>query len=397
MTVEEIAATLAACSRSGEAAIVEGGRTLRGMGAAPARADVAIVTSGLQRILEHAYDDLTCAVEGGVTLAVLRSALAERGQFVPIDAPLAARATVGGTLAAGWLGGRRHRYGRPRDAVIGTTAVLADGSIAHAGGMVVKNVTGYDMSKLYAGSFGTLGVLVRVNLKTFPAPAQRRAVLARIPDGARNRAFAQIASLPIPPAAAYCVEGFRSEVGGDDGVDGRAIVLLEGSERLVERATRDLRTALGRAGIPEAQIVEHGAWECYERVQDALVATLGDRSITIRSLGLPSAAAARSIALRDTCHRHRLYTELVTDVMNGDAYLRISDRESRGFAEKIEGCDDALRAIDPRRAVIACDAPIRESIDPWGEPPPSFAVMQALKARFDPQGVLNRGRFVGGL
>ena len=109
----------------------------------------------------------------------------------------AADATIGGTLSAGWLGPRRHLYGRPRDFVIGSIAVLPDGTIAHAGGMVVKNVSGYDMSRLYVGSFGTLAVLVQINLKTIAAQPVARMFHLRLPEGTRERALAQFKHLPI--------------------------------------------------------------------------------------------------------------------------------------------------------------------------------------------------------
>ncbi|MGH8163124.1 MAG: FAD-binding oxidoreductase, partial [Rhodanobacteraceae bacterium] len=333
----------------------------------------------------------------GITLAALADSLSKAGQFVPLDAPLRRHATVGGTLASAWPGPRRHLYGRVRDYVIGSQVVLADGTLAHAGGMVVKNVTGYDMSKLYIGSFGTLGVLTRANFKTLPLPAVTRAVLAKLPERTRSRAIAHVTGLAIPPAVLFCVEGYRKEVDGDDGIDGRVVVLFEGSEALVDRATRDLRSALGRAGVPEATIVDAGANELFARALDATIAVVAERSITYRSLGTPETAENRMLEMRDAAHRHQLFTDTLLDPLNGDAYLRVSERDTRAFSTRIEDFDEALHGIDPRATVVAGDSPMRGSLRVWGEEPPAMAKMRAVKAVFDPNGTLNPGRYLPGL
>lgn len=396
-SVEELAGLLAEIDRERGAVSIRGGNTLHAMGGAPDRDALPISTAKLDALIVHEHHDLTCAVQGGMRVAALEESLAARGQFVPLDAPIRDAATVGGTLAAGWLGARRHLYARARDLLIGTQVVLADGTIANAGGMVVKNVTGYDMSKLYTGSFGTLGVITRANFKTLPVPPCRRALIAPLPEGSRSRAIGQIAAMSVTPAAAFCLEGFRKTTGGEDDVDGRIFILLEGSQALVDRATLEARSSLGRAGVPQTSVVDAGALECFHNCVDACVAALGERSITFRVLGDPATVEDRAIALRDASHRHELFTDLLFDLMNGDVFLRLSERNSRAFAAKIEAADDELRAIAPRRAVVSGDAAIRTALDPWGEPPEGIEKMRALKARFDPHRILNPGRFVGGI
>lgn len=397
MTLDELRHTLAECDRESRTVEIQGGNTLRGFGTPPARADVVVTTTGLADLLAHNYHDLTCSTQSGIRVADFADLLGKRGQFVPIDVPQRRKATVGGALASGWLGPRRHLYGRARDLVIGSQVVLADGTLANAGGMVVKNVSGYDMSKVYIGSFGTLGVITQLNFKTLAEPKRRRALIAKLPENTRARAAAQVAASPVPPAAAFCVEGFRKSIDGEDGVDGRIFILLEGSEALVDRATRDLRSALGRAGVPETVILDAGAWESFERVLDACTSNVGERSITYRALGLPGDAVQTATALRDAANRRELFTDVLVDIMNGDVFVRVSERDSRAFAEKIELCDDEIRALSPRSVIAAGDAPIRESLSAWGADPPAVTKMRALKAQFDPRGTLNRGRFAGGI
>ena len=174
-------------------------------------------------------------------------------------------------------------------------------------------------------------------------------------------------------------------------------MLLEGSEALLDRATRDARSALGRAGVPETVILDGGAGKSFDRILDACVESTGERSVTYRAFGTPESALARAAALRDAAHTHRLFTDVLCDIMNGDCFVRVSERDSRAFAEKLEPCDDALRTIEPRAVIVAGDAPMRTSLSAWGADPPAIEKMRAMKRQFDPKGTLNPGRFVGGI
>ncbi len=395
-SVDELAAFVGECDRAHQTISIEGGKTLHGFGL-PIKSDVTLSTTALNAAVAYEFADLTIAAQAGMTVANFSHRLAEHGQFVPIDAPQRASATLGGMLASGWLGPRRHLFGRPRDYVIGSHVVLASGTAVAAGGMVVKNVTGYDMSKLYIGAFGTLGVFTQLNFKTMPKPLGARVLIAKLPERTRSRAIEQIIMLDVPPAAALCVEGFRKSIDGDDGIDGRLFVLFEGSSQLIARATRDLRSALGKAGVPETTIVDTGASESFERVVDSYVANVGERSITYRELGLPETVEARALSERDLAHRHELFTDLLIDVMNGDVVLRVSERDSRAFSGKIELFDDELHRLAPRARIVAGESSLRGGLNIWGELPNAIEKMRALKRRFDPHGTLNPGRYIGGL
>jgi glycolate oxidase FAD binding subunit len=394
---DAVAALLRASDDARAAVVFFGGNTLQALGNAPARYDVAIDLRGLDRVVDYEPRDLAIGAEAGVTIATLNATLAKHGQFVPLDAPRASLATVGGTLAAGWLGPRRATYGRPRDFVLGTTVALADGTIAHAGGMVVKNATGYDLSKLYVGSLGTLAAIVRANLRTFPLPAARRVAIATLPERTRAHAIANVRALDVEPVAALAIAGFPNEIDGRDGAEGRLLLLFEGSERTVERSTRDLRSALGAAGVPETRLVDREAAATFERAVDAYVATLGTRSVTYRSAGLPSDAAARAARFARAARASELVLETIEDIRTGDVIARISGGLTVEFAERLARFETERRESIRDARILAGPQHLRDLLDAWCDAPPALEKMRALKERFDPRFTLAPARFVGGL
>jgi glycolate oxidase FAD binding subunit len=387
---------LASADRAGRALRIIGGGTLSGMGARPPFG-LEIDMTGIAGIVEFEPADLTVAVLAGTRLAQLAEALGQQRQMVPFDAPLPLQATVGGTLAAGWRGPRRHLYGPPRDWVIGSNAVLADGTVAHAGGMVVKNVAGYDLSRLYVGSFGTLSVLTRANLKTLPIPARTRAFFAALPEGTHHRAVAQLRELAITPAAAFWIDGFSTADDMPAGSEGRLAVFIEGSAALVDRASLELRSALGRGGVPATRVVDNGAGRALQSIVDTYVATLGQRSITYRIGTLPSEVFGASEIAAECAGQSGLRCETIVDLMNGDAIVRVSDLDVQRLAARMLAFDAELHERLPQALVLACEHPDREALQVWGREPSAIATMRALKARFDPNNILNPGRFVGGM
>jgi glycolate oxidase FAD binding subunit len=392
----EVAATLRACAADDAAIVAQGGGTLQSIGNSPSRCDAIVSLEHLRGFAEYDPRDLTAGILAGTTLADIARTLREFGQQLPFDAPLPARATLGGTIAAGWAGPRRTRYGRPRDLLIGTTAALVDGTLAHAGGMVVKNVTGYDMSKAYAGSLGTLAIIVRANVKAVPRPAALRLAVAPMPPDVSDRAIAALGMLAIEPSAALALDGFPHAATLAH-APRRLVVLFEGSEAVVERATRDLRSVLGAAGVAETQLSDgETAERAFAAVVDAYVEAT-DGSLTYRSTGLPSTAWARAQAAAALAPPFGLHGETIADLRTGDVVLRATAPRSAGFAEVVGRYDAAVRRTIERTTVLAGAPALRAAVDAWGAVPGTIDAMRRLKAQFDPTNVLAPGRYVGGI
>src|SRR5205814_1029537 len=178
-SVDEVAAVIAQAAEAGVPVVPWGGGSAIGVGAPPARAGLVLVLTRLDALVEHEPGDLTATAQAGITIAALQAALRARGQWLSLDPSDAARATLGGVLAANASGPRRHLYGTARDLLIGVTVGTADGAVVHGGGKVVKNVAGYDLPKLFVGSFGTLGVIVEATVKLRPLPDAERLVAVR--------------------------------------------------------------------------------------------------------------------------------------------------------------------------------------------------------------------------
>jgi FAD/FMN-containing dehydrogenase len=215
-------------------------------------ANLIVSTRRLNKIIEHEPADLIAIAQAGVTLTDFNAKLGENGQWLPLDPPDDGRATLGGVVATGIGGPQQFGYGRPRGSVIGMKVVLADGSMIRAGGRVVKNVAGYDLCKLFTGSYGSLGIITELNFKLRPRPARQATVIATGPlEDLRAGVRAILEARLFPVAAEIVAEELLVRFAGNEkGVAfqiEQARKLLKNAEVVMDDAELWKRIAATRA------------------------------------------------------------------------------------------------------------------------------------------------------
>jgi glycolate oxidase FAD binding subunit len=403
-SVPEAAAVMRAAAELGLAVVPRGGGSRLAWGLPPRRCDLVIETSGLDRVIEHASGDWVASVQAGVRMDRLAGVLGEAGQQLSLDVPVLAGAdcdTVGGVLATGVAGPRRLRYGAPRDLLTGMTVVRADGRVAKSGGKVVKNVAGYDLGKLFAGSYGTLGLIVEATFRLHPVPATAAYITLECAGAAE--AAAAVAAAVESQLQASAVEIERASPGAPVGVS----VLLEGSntDGVPERVSR----MLGLLGDGAAAAADPPAWWPSESARpnqsagghgaaasDSTLVRIGFWSGALRPVldGLDEAAAATGLepAVGGSPGAGVLYAT-VNNTADPGAVARFVTL-LRAAAGRI----GSSGWLPSRGSVVVLNAPplVRREIDVWG-PVPGAELMRAVKDQFDPEHRMAPGRFAGGI
>jgi glycolate oxidase FAD binding subunit len=345
-----------------------GGGTKLAWGDEAGPVDVELSTSGLDRIVEHNAGDLTAVLEAGVPLERAQKRFAGEGQMLALDPPDGG-ATIGGVLATADSGPLRTRYGGPRDLVVGMTVALADGSVAKAGGKVIKNVAGYDLAKLFTGSFGTLGAIVEVAVRLHPLP-ERTATAAGGTSDAETlaRAGTELSHAPLE------AQSLDVRWGGGDGA---LLARFGGAEADAQAASAAER--LRDAGMNVTVTGDdYAIWELQRNGQRSRDGTV------VRVSGLQS-ELPKLLSAAD-----RLGARLVGRAGMGLSWVKLEDRSPEDMAA---GAERLRQELSPAPCSVL-DAPpeVRERLEPWPALDPGAAeLMRRVKERFDPDGACNPG------
>jgi glycolate oxidase FAD binding subunit len=386
---ESVAACAELFTRAAERKLrlgVIGGGTALGVGNAPSALDAVVFTRRLERVVEYAPEDQVIVVEAGITLARLQALARQNGQWLGVDAPQASTATLGGLVAVGGFGPRRARYGAIRDLLLGVTLVRADGAVAHGGGKVVKNVAGFDLPKVVAGSLGTLGLIAEVTLRLHPLPelaATFRCVGLDASGVVQAMLALRRAQLEPSTLVALLDSHGRFELG----------VRLEGFQKGVERdAARLLELPELTGKSPPERLSEALATSYWQRAETPRTAC----SLRIRINALPTQLPDVQKWLEPLLARLE-GGRLVWYATLGIAFVAGDPGDPRPVAAALASARGAAMWAGGSLVVDAAPGAVRAEIDAWGPLPSAFSVMSELKQRFDPERRLNPGRFVGGL
>ncbi len=395
-SLDEVADALRSAHDEGRVVVPWGGGTLMGLGNVPECADLAVDLTALNQVVSYEPDDLTIAVQAGCRVAELESLLSENGQILPFDAAEPELATIGGLYASGISGPRRFGYGAMRDLVIGITVMSPRGELARGGGMVVKNVSGYDMMRLHYGALGSLGVILQLNFKVIPAPRGSRTAVLRFSDAASAiDAAMRVRESPLAPTSIVALDDGAAIAAGLHGAPMTLLLRADGPEGSVQRQVERLaEMASGGA----ARVVEHEDEETlrlWKAVNQALSARSDGSSIRARIGVAPSEAVDVMSRLSAISDQGALGQTVMADLGSGQIFVRITSSTSESDA--LSTAWSAMSTLGRHRTLIAAPPDVKIGIDVFGSEPAGFAVMRALKEQFDPSHTLNRGRFIGRL
>jgi glycolate oxidase FAD binding subunit len=314
---------------------------------------------------EHTWQDMTCTVEAGCTWSSLQSGLAQHGQWIALDPLWPEQATVGGIVATNDSGALRLKYGGLRDLIIGMTIVLADGTIAHTGGKVVKNVAGYDLHKLMIGAFGTLGVVTSVNFRVHSEPQCTQSFSVSAPAAEPlgklllKLLHAQVSTVAIQ---------LRGNAAGfvlDVQLASLAEVLHTQAAALEAMAQREGR---------DSQAAQENVWSARQAQMD--------HELVCKGTMLPSEIARFAERVRG---------------LGGESVIQGTGIMMAGFpAAAADGLIKLRRELEEASgSLMVLKQPPGAKLDCWGTPPDSLPLMREIKRRFDPEGILSPGRFLG--
>jgi glycolate oxidase FAD binding subunit len=384
-SIEETSELMKFANDEGLAVAPRGGGTSMPLGNPPQELDLILGTTRMNQVVEYVPGDQVVRVQAGIRLQDLQEQLAGSNQMLAVDPPEeGAGATVGGLVATNSSGPRRYRYGTIRDLIIGITVVLADGTVARAGGKVVKNVAGYDLSKLFTGSLGTLGVIAECNFRLHPKPEAAGAVAVELPDTqAAGEASQAIMHTQLVPSTV--------ELNWDVGTK-LLTVLIEGIPPSVEAQTQTATHVLQSFG--EVRTLSDEEANSSGPLQPP---GAGGDEVAIKISAPPADLTGVLDSTLGACSRGGVTPRITGHAGIGVTYVALSGADDEARAQIVE----ELREIWVRRggSVVVREASpeFKKRVEVWGPLGSRLELSRRVKEKFDPRGILNPGRFVGGI
>jgi glycolate oxidase FAD binding subunit len=382
---EEVAAVVHFANDEGLAVIPLGNGDFRWIGNIPHRYDIALSVSRLNAIVEYEPADLTITCQAGATLDDLNGPLSENGQIIPF-AGGASPSCIGRLLALP-MRESNLAWGTARDFTIGLRVVTADGRIIRTGGNVVKNVAGYDLTKLFIGSMGTLGVIVEATFKLAPAPQAHETLrfeFVKVSDGYRFASALCGRGLSLSHAIMSRSMSITDRDASPRG-SWRFGFHLAGSRAAVARSRIEIAELASSAG-GSADITESPK---REGPLPAWVRAGGH--LTCEAAVLPNLVPSLMDAVDEEA------PGAFVEGLPLAASIGLTWLGAGPDVERVRRVRDITTSLGGSLVVTGCDTQLKRQIDVFGDPPPSFDLMRRIKQQFDPNGILSPGRFVGRL
>ncbi len=380
----ETAAILAEAAALGRAVSPVGGGTALGLGNPPERLDILLSTERLAGIIDYEPTDLVLSVGAGARFGDVQAVLAEHGQRLPLDPPGGPDATIGGLIATGRWGPLRHSAGTLRDLLIGIAVAHPSGTVSKAGGMVVKNVSGYDMPRLYLGSLGTLGIVVSANFKVLPRPRAETTVIAVYDEPARAFLTASKLRNGREPIAAL-------EIAFLDGA-WRLAARIEGRDETVAAVARRIG-AIAEGDLTQVEGPESASWwATYIARQQVAQA---EHAILVRCGVRPKETVVLATAMTAALSELGIAMPYLAASPGLGALVARLDLGGEGAFRSLAEVQHILLGLADTVTILAAPPSWKEGIDVWGRLPEGFDVMRSLRAQFDPERTINPGRFAG--
>ena len=378
---QEVAAVLKVAASAGLRVMPRGGGTKMEWGNPPRAGELVFSMRRMNRVLEHAFGDMTATVEAGCSFQQLQDTLSTHGQRVALDPLWPDKATVGGILASNDSGPLRARFGSLRDLIIGITLVLSDGTVAKSGGKVVKNVAGYDLPKLATGSMGTLGIITQAIFRLHPTPRESRTLTFSAPNiKAMSDLKLAIHASKLVPTGVQIRSGHSASCEIDVRFEGTGAGCDCQCEQLLQMAS-------GTTCVDSPD----GVWKARETLWNG-----NSPASVCKFTLLPTELQPFVEQLSAVSAQKQTTWRLVAQAV-GLGLLRLETPQADSLADILQALRTSLENRGGSLSILNCPPEVKSKMDVWGSAGDALPLMRGIKAQFDPKGVLNPGRFIAGI
>ena len=411
--IDEVSKVVAYANQEHRAIVPRGNGTKMEMGGIPKKMDIVLSTSRLNRITDRDCENLTLSAESGLTLAEVQQGLAKvgKGYFLPLDPPFTEKATLGGIVATNSSGPKRLLYGTARDMIIGAKAVFPNGDMVVSGGKTVKNVSGYDMCKLLIGSYGTLGILCEMTFKLLPLPEKEATLglsFAGLEDAdgyVRELRSSQLIPSSMEVLNGLAAQKLRHPVSMPPNGNYLVAIGLEGVAESVDRQIFEMSEMGKKHGTLEAVTLDtEKHWAFWMALRD-FPSWLSDEDsnvISMKSNFVISKCGEVLGNYEKIAQGLGIDCALIAHAGNGILYSHALP--GKGFRKRGESLVALIEKLSAEAgkyggSLVVESSPlsIKKKVDVWGQSRSDYVVVRRLKEQIDPAGILNIGRFVGGI